>query len=110
MMKTKLTQRRINTVPKSKPAVGVRLRRTPFRAQRGERSDHLPRPGDARCARAFFVGNYGSMESRPTTRAQRHGACSRQLSAMILRGDRNLTVAHIRKLATYFKVSAELFI
>ena len=35
---------------------------------------------------------------------------SRNLGAMILRGDRNLTVAHIRKLATYFKVSAELFI
>ena len=35
---------------------------------------------------------------------------SRNLGAMILRGDRNLTVAHIRKLATHFKVSPELFI
>ncbi len=35
---------------------------------------------------------------------------SRNLGAMILRGDRNLTVAHIRKLAAHFKVSPELFI
>ena len=35
---------------------------------------------------------------------------SRNLGAMILRGDRNLTVAHIRKLASHFKVSPELFI
>lgn len=35
---------------------------------------------------------------------------SRNIGAMILRGERNLTVAHIRKLATYFKVSPELFI
>ena len=35
---------------------------------------------------------------------------SRNLGAMILRGDRNLTVAHVRKLAAHFKVSPELFI
>ena len=35
---------------------------------------------------------------------------SRNLGAMILRGDRNLTLAHIRTLAAYFKVSPELFI
>jgi antitoxin component HigA of HigAB toxin-antitoxin module len=35
---------------------------------------------------------------------------SRNLGAMILRGDRNLTVAHIRKLAAHFKVSPEVFI
>jgi HTH-type transcriptional regulator/antitoxin HigA len=35
---------------------------------------------------------------------------SRNLGAMILRGERNLTLAHIRKLAAYFKVSAELFV
>lgn len=34
---------------------------------------------------------------------------SRNLGAMILRGDRNLTVAHIRKLSTHFRVSPELF-
>lgn len=35
---------------------------------------------------------------------------SRNLGAMILRGERNLTLAHVRKLADHFKVSAELFI
>ena len=35
---------------------------------------------------------------------------SRNLGAMILRGDRNLTVAHIRKLAAHFRVGPELFI
>jgi len=35
---------------------------------------------------------------------------SRNLGAMILRGDRNLTLAHIRKLAEHFRVSPELFI
>jgi antitoxin component HigA of HigAB toxin-antitoxin module len=35
---------------------------------------------------------------------------SRNLGAMILRGDRNLTVAHIRKQADQFRVSPELFI
>jgi len=35
---------------------------------------------------------------------------SRNLGAMILRGDRNLTLAHVRKLAAHFKVSSELFI
>ena len=35
---------------------------------------------------------------------------SRNLGAMILRGDRNLTVAHIRKLSDHFRVSSELFI
>ena len=35
---------------------------------------------------------------------------SRNLGAMILRGERNLTLAHIRKLAVHFKVSPELFI
>lgn len=35
---------------------------------------------------------------------------SRNLGAMILRGDRNLTVAHIRKLSEHFRVSPELFI
>ncbi len=35
---------------------------------------------------------------------------SRNLGAMILRGDRNLTLAHIRKLAEHFHVSPELFI
>jgi antitoxin component HigA of HigAB toxin-antitoxin module len=34
---------------------------------------------------------------------------SRNLGAMILRGDRNLTVAHIRKLSSHFRVSPELF-
>jgi antitoxin component HigA of HigAB toxin-antitoxin module len=35
---------------------------------------------------------------------------SRNLGAMILRGDRNLTLAHVRKLAAHFNVSPELFI
>ncbi len=35
---------------------------------------------------------------------------SRNLGAMILRGERNLTIAHIRKLSNYFKVGSELFI
>ena len=35
---------------------------------------------------------------------------SRNLGAMILRGDRNLTLTHVRKLAVHFKVSPELFI
>ena len=35
---------------------------------------------------------------------------SRNLGTMILRGDRNLTVGHIRKLAAHFKVSPELFV
>ena len=35
---------------------------------------------------------------------------SRNLGAMILRGDRNLTLDHVRKLAAHFKVSPELFI
>lgn len=35
---------------------------------------------------------------------------SRNLGAMILRGDRNLTLPHIRMLAAHFKVSPELFI
>jgi len=35
---------------------------------------------------------------------------SRNLGAMILRGDRNLTLAHIRKLAAHFHVGSELFI
>ncbi|MBI4662145.1 MAG: transcriptional regulator [Verrucomicrobia bacterium] len=35
---------------------------------------------------------------------------SRNLGAMILRGDRNLTLAHVRKLAEHFHVSPELFI
>ncbi len=35
---------------------------------------------------------------------------SRNLGAMILRGERNLTLAHIRKVAAHFKVSPELFI
>ncbi len=35
---------------------------------------------------------------------------SRNLGAMILRGDRNLTVAHIRKLSAHFRVSTELLI
>lgn len=35
---------------------------------------------------------------------------SRNLGAMILRGDRNLTVTHIRKLATHFKVGPEVFL
>lgn len=35
---------------------------------------------------------------------------SRNLGAMILRGERNLTLAHIRKLADHFRVSPELFI
>ncbi len=48
---------------------GARLCRAPFRAQRGERSEHLPGTswaGNARCTRASFVGNQGSTESRPT--------------------------------------------
>ncbi len=35
---------------------------------------------------------------------------SRNLGAMILREDRNLTVSHIRRLAAHFKVSPELFV
>ena len=35
---------------------------------------------------------------------------SRNLGAMILRGDRSLTISHIRKLAAHFKVSAEVFV
>ena len=35
---------------------------------------------------------------------------SRNLGAMILRGDRNLTLPHVRKLAAHFKVSPELFV
>lgn len=35
---------------------------------------------------------------------------SRNLGAMILRGERRLTLAHVRKLATRFKVNPELFI
>jgi HTH-type transcriptional regulator/antitoxin HigA len=35
---------------------------------------------------------------------------SRNLGAMILRGDRNLTLAHVRKLAAHFKVSPGLFV
>jgi len=35
---------------------------------------------------------------------------SRNLGAMILRGERNLTLDHVRKLAAHFKVSPELFI
>ncbi len=32
---------------------------------------------------------------------------SRNVGAMLLRGDRNLTLPHIRRLATYFKVGVE---
>jgi len=35
---------------------------------------------------------------------------SRNLGAMILRGDRNLTIDHVRTLAAHFKVSAALFL
>lgn len=35
---------------------------------------------------------------------------SRNLGAMILRGDRNLTLAHVRKLASHFRVTPELFV
>jgi HTH-type transcriptional regulator/antitoxin HigA len=35
---------------------------------------------------------------------------SRNLGAMILRGERSLTLPHIRKLAAHFKVNAQLFI
>jgi antitoxin component HigA of HigAB toxin-antitoxin module len=35
---------------------------------------------------------------------------SRNLGAMILRGERKLTLAHIRKLAARFNVSPDLFI
>jgi HTH-type transcriptional regulator/antitoxin HigA len=35
---------------------------------------------------------------------------SRNLGAMILRGERNLTLAHVRKLAVHFKVGAEAFV
>jgi HTH-type transcriptional regulator/antitoxin HigA len=35
---------------------------------------------------------------------------SRNLGSMILRGDRNLTLTHVRKLAAHFKVSPELFV
>ena len=34
---------------------------------------------------------------------------SRNLGAMVLRGDRNLTLPHIRRLAAHFRVSPELF-
>ena len=35
---------------------------------------------------------------------------SRNLGAMILRGERNLTLSHVRKLADHFKVSPAVFI
>jgi antitoxin component HigA of HigAB toxin-antitoxin module len=35
---------------------------------------------------------------------------SLNLGAMILRGDRNLTLARVRKLAVHFKVNPALFI
>ena len=35
---------------------------------------------------------------------------SRNLGAMILRGERQLTLAHVRTLAGHFKVSADLFL
>jgi len=35
---------------------------------------------------------------------------SRNLGAMILRGERNLTLPHVRKLAAHFRVSPELFV
>ena len=35
---------------------------------------------------------------------------SRNLGAMILRGERQLTLSHVRKLAAHFKVNPELFI
>jgi len=35
---------------------------------------------------------------------------SRNLGGMILRGERNLTLRHVRKLAAHFKVSPSLFI
>jgi HTH-type transcriptional regulator/antitoxin HigA len=35
---------------------------------------------------------------------------SRNLGAMILRGERNLTLPHIRKLAAHFKVNAQAFV
>ena len=35
---------------------------------------------------------------------------SRNLGAMILRGDRRLTLGHVRTLANHFKVSADLFL
>ena len=35
---------------------------------------------------------------------------SRNMGAMILRGDRKLTLGHVRKLAKHFNVSPELFI
>ena len=35
---------------------------------------------------------------------------SRNLGAMILRGERQLTLGHVRKLAAHFKVNPELFI
>ena len=35
---------------------------------------------------------------------------SRNLGAMILRGDRNLTLAHIRRLAAHFNVSPAVFV
>ena len=35
---------------------------------------------------------------------------SRNLGAMILRGERRLTLAHVRTLAKHFRVSADLFL
>jgi HTH-type transcriptional regulator/antitoxin HigA len=35
---------------------------------------------------------------------------SRNLGAMILRGERNLTLPHVRKLAAHFKVGAQAFV
>jgi HTH-type transcriptional regulator/antitoxin HigA len=35
---------------------------------------------------------------------------SRNLGAMILRGERNLTLPHVRKLAAHFKVNAQAFV
>ena len=37
-------------------------------------------------------------------------SASRNLSAMILRGERQLTLTHGRTLAKYFSVSADLFL
>lgn len=51
------------------PTTGrARLRRAPYRAQRGEHSEHFCQaPDGARVARADSVGKHGSTESRPTS-------------------------------------------
>lgn len=81
-------------------------------------------------ALAHFVDEYDRAQQRPLPKSdprdvlrylmEERALCaadlsrvlggSRNLGAMILRGDRNLTVAHIRTLAAYFNVSAQVLL